>query len=139
MMIEPLDRGFEEIAHTADWALRVWAPDLPELFAQAAQGMYALMQVRLEPAPRLERALEIEGADAESLLVSFLSDLLYYGEHEGVGFDTFDIQVDGTRLRAVAGGAPIAQQNKEIKAVTFHNLAVYASEAGVSTIIVFDV
>jgi len=30
--------GFEEIRHTADWALRVWAPDLSTLFTQAAQG-----------------------------------------------------------------------------------------------------
>jgi SHS2 domain-containing protein len=65
--------------------------------------------------------------------------LLYLGESEGMGFDDFDISLRDNRLHAVARGAPIAAQNKEIKAVTFHNLAVYSSEAGVSTIIVFDV
>lgn len=139
MMIEQPDRGFEEITHTADWALHVWAPDLPSLFALAAKGMAELMQVHLETAPRVERELELESADTESLLVSFLSELLYYGESERLGFDRFEIQIEGARLKAVLHGAPVAQQNKEIKAVTFHNLSVDTSPTGVSTVIVFDV
>ena len=31
--------GFEEIRHTADWALRVWASNLSELLTEAARGM----------------------------------------------------------------------------------------------------
>ena len=34
--------GFREHAHTADWELEVWAPDLPALLEQAAHGMYAI-------------------------------------------------------------------------------------------------
>ncbi len=32
--------GFQEIDHTADWAYRVWADRLDNLFTQAAEGLY---------------------------------------------------------------------------------------------------
>lgn len=131
--------GFIEIEHTADWALKVWAPDVSALFAQAAQGMYWLMETTLQPEPRLTRTVRLEGADAESLLVSFLSELLYLGESQGLGFDLFDLSVDDTRLTAQLQGAPIAEQKKEIKAVTYHNLAIQHTPRGVRTTIVFDV
>jgi SHS2 domain-containing protein len=35
--------SFVEIEHTADWAIRVRGATVPELFINAAAGMYALM------------------------------------------------------------------------------------------------
>lgn len=137
--MDEISVGFHEIEHTADWALRVWAPSLQLLFSKAAEGMYWLMQTSLEPQPRVERALECDGVDSETLLVGFLSDLLYLGESEGLGFDQFDLSISEDHLSAVARGAPIAEQKKEIKAVTYHNLVVRRSEAGYQVTIVFDV
>lgn len=131
--------GFEELEHTADWALRVWAPDLPGLFAAAAQGMYALMETTLTPGERVERAFSLEGPDVESLLVAFLSELLYDGETEGVGYDEFKVSLAEEALTARLRGAEIVSQNKEIKAVTFHNLEVKFQEGVYSVVIVFDV
>lgn len=131
--------GFTELPHTADWSIKAWAPDLPLLFAQCAEGMYWLMQTTLQDSPRVERSLEIEGEDVETLLVSFLSELLYLGESENLGFDKFDLALDDRRLRAALEGAPIAGQQKEIKAVTYHNLAVRRTDEGYTVTIVFDV
>jgi len=131
--------GFSEIGHTADWALKVWAPDLPMLFRLAAEGMYSLTEITLEPGPRIERTIELTGYDTESLLVSFLTELLFLNESQGLGFDQFQITLRQTTLHAVVSGAPIAAQNKEIKAVTYHNLHVSRSSAGFSVTIVFDV
>ncbi len=131
--------GFKEIEHTADWALRVWAPTLPALFSQAAEGMYWLMETSLRTGSRVERVVEVEGADPESLLVGFLSDLLYLGEIEGIGFDRFDVVIDNTSLRAVVHGASIAAQKKEIKAITYHNLAIRLAGQTYTVTIVFDV
>ncbi len=131
--------GFTEIAHTADWALRVWAPDLPVLFAQAAEGMYWLMETTLRPTPRAERVVDLDGADAEILLVGFLTELLYLGEADGLAFDRLDLSISETHLHVVASGAPIAAQKKEIKAVTYHNLAIKRQDARYEVTIVFDV
>lgn len=131
--------GFAEIEHTADWALRVWAPDLDRLFAQAAAGMYWLMGTTFSSGPRTDRDIHLEAIDAEALLVAFLSELLFIGESEGLGFDRIVPVVKATELTATASGVPIAAQKKEIKAVTYHNLAIQHSEAGYQVTIVFDV
>jgi SHS2 domain-containing protein len=131
--------GFREIEHTADWELEVWAPDLPGLLEQAARGMYSLAEVQLKDGPRQKHSLVIEANDRESLLVSFLSEILYYGERQGLGFDAFDLDWDGNRLRANLDGVPIRSIAKEIKAVTWHNLQVKMGEKGLETRLVFDV
>lgn len=131
--------GFSEIEHTADWALRVWAPDLSTLFTQAALGMYWLMETALAEGQRVERRLALDSIDDEALLVDFLSELLYMGESEHLGFDVFSVEINATHLAAVLGGAPITVQKKEIKAVTYHNLAIRQAGAGLQVTIVFDV
>jgi SHS2 domain-containing protein len=131
--------GFSEIEHTADWELEVWAPDMATLLAQAAKGMYVLSETRLQPGPRVDRSLVFSIFDLETLLVDFLSELLYLGEDEGLAFDTYELDLDGERLRAQISGAPIASQAKEIKAVTYHNLEIREGDRGLEVRIVFDV
>lgn len=131
--------GFVERPHTADWALEVWAPDLASLLEESARGMYALMEVRLQEAPRVHTDLALQAGDRESLLVAFLSELLYLSEQERVGFDRFQLTLEGDSLKAELEGAPIRKQLKQIKAVTFHNLSIRAGERGLETVIVFDV
>jgi SHS2 domain-containing protein len=131
--------GYLEISHTADWALKVWAPDLPGLFEQAAHGMYALLQIRLQPGGDYECPVDLDADDVEGLLVNFLSELLYLTEQEGLGFDLFDLVIDGFHLSGRMNGAPVESQAKEIKAVTYHNLVIQKKEQGLETTIVFDV
>src|SRR6266508_1535996 len=100
--------GFQEIQHTADWSMRVWADDLASLFAESARGMNFLAGVKLDNQNRVKRQFEAEGPDVESLLVAFLSELVYYQEQENLAFDTFEINMDRQRLTAKMEGARIA-------------------------------
>jgi SHS2 domain-containing protein len=132
--------GFRERAHTADWELEVWAPDLPSLLEQAARGMYALSGLRLQAGLAHIRTITLHGQDAESLLVRFLSELLWHAQEHGLGFDQFSIVMDDLfNLQATLRGYPIAQLDKEIKAVTYHNLAIVSTPQGLRVNIVFDV
>ena len=131
--------GFLEIEHTADWELKVWALELSNLFEQAALGMYALAGMVLQSKPRLSRSIEMQNVDSESLLVDFLSELLYFSEVEEIGFDSFAIRINGCVLNATLHGAPIDTISREIKAVTYHNLAVNEGASGLEVSIVFDV
>jgi SHS2 domain-containing protein len=131
--------GYLELRHTADWALEVWAADLPRLFEQAAFGMYALSGTHLYPEPRIARNIELTADDAESLLVKFLSELIFVGEQYGLAFDVFELNIQDTRLKARLHGAPMTEQAKEIKAVTYHNLAIQPGPRGLEVRIVFDV
>ena len=131
--------GFREQPHTADWALEAWAPDLMGLFEQAARGMYALMHARLRKGPRDSYRLKLSAPDSETLLVAFLSELLYLTQHDNIGFDAYTLAFHGTTLTAAVAGAPIESIAKEIKAVTYHNLAVRETERGCEATLVFDV
>jgi SHS2 domain-containing protein len=131
--------GYLEIEHTADWELKVWAPDLSTLFEQAALGMYSLAGAIFQTEPRISRSIELQNVDEESLLVDFLSELLYFSEVERAGFDSFEICFNGNVLNANLFGAPLETLSKEIKAVTYHNLAIIKGAAGLEVSIVFDV
>ena len=152
---------FEEVSHTADWALRVRGATLAELFAHAAEGMYSLVGGRVaEGAPRITREVSLAAPDVESLLVAWLNELLYLTESEAYMFDTFEmrdlggaIRIDlpspqsgifdgksgGNRLVARVTGGRAAGLKKQIKATTFHNLRIATTKDGLETTIVFDV
>jgi SHS2 domain-containing protein len=135
--------GFEEISHTADWSVRVWADDLAGLVAESARALYALAGAVPGPGPRVTRNFQMEAQDRESLLVTFLSELVYLMESENLGFDRVDptIAVVGGRveLNAEMEGAPLDSLDKAIKAVTWHNLKILPTPRGLETEIVFDV
>ena len=132
--------SFEEIEHTADWAYRVRGKNLGELFIQAAWGLYALVEMQLAPAPKTTRLIQLKGIDRESLLVAWLNELLYFHESEGLGFEGLEIEhLDEISLQAKVTGAPTQQWLKDIKAVTYHNLAIRETESGLEVTLVLDV
>lgn len=134
--------GYYEVAHTADWALRVWAPDLAGLFCQAAKGMSALLALNLQDVTRLQKEITLSADEIETLLVKFLSELVYELS-QGAGYDGMEVQVvpsdEQFTLHAQVEFAPVNQLRKEIKAVTYHNLVIQQNAAGYQTTIVLDV
>ena len=138
-MFDTSESGFEELSHTADWQLRVWAPSLPELFAAAARGMNALSGAKPAPGPRVTRHFEAEAPEAESLLVAFLSELVWIAEQEKLVFDAFKVVLKDSKLKVRMSGSHILSVDKSIKAVTFHNLQIQKTVAGFQVEIVFDV
>lgn len=134
---------YEELHHTADWCLRVWADDLPSLFAEAAQGMNALSGTEPAPGSAAQRTLSLSAPDVESLLVAFLSELVFAAEQERITFTRFHIETseraDGWELKAEMDSAPLAAVNKMIKAVTYHNLHIRQTARGYEVEIVFDI
>ena len=139
MQGKTLESGFREVQHTADWALEVWAPDLPALFVQATLGMNWLMDVQINRDQLIERSLHLKAVDPESLLVGYLNGILYEMELDSVGFDTFVVKIEDLSLEAGLQGGRLVGLQKAIKAVTFHDLEIKRGENGVRTTIVFDV
>ena len=138
------NKGFEEIPHTADWAMRVWASDLSSLFEEAAQGMNTLAGIKLIGDAKASKHFETEAPDAESLLVTFLSELIYFQEQQNIAFSKFDIRVfdapnNEYRISTDMEGAPIQSIDKAIKAATYHNLKIQKTARGLEVEIVLDV
>ena len=131
--------GFEELPHTADCALRIWAPDLEALFVEAALGLNELAGARLGGAAPTVREISLRSSDAESLLVAFLTDLIFFQEHENLGFSHFRLRLSGDTLSGSIEGSRLAFLTRPIKAVTFHNLRIRRTGRGQEVDIVFDV
>ncbi len=132
--------AFEEIEHTADWALRVRGQNLTDLFRNAAFGMLSLLGIEPVPGYSESRFFELTAEDTETLLVSWLEELLYPLEVENAAVVDFQVEVlDKVELKATIELKKIASIKKEIKAVTFNELDIRAVKSGYETIIVFDV
>ena len=131
---------FVEIEHTADWSIRVRGATLPELFVNAATGMYSLMADLSAITPTTERTIEASSVDAEALLVKWLNELLYHTEMNGEVFCEFAIvSLESARLVSTAKAGRGIELKKQIKAVTFHNIQIASGENGYEVTIVFDV
>ncbi|HUB32605.1 MAG TPA: archease [Bryobacteraceae bacterium] len=120
---------FEILEHPADIGFRAFGFSLPALFANAA---LALLSIAGDPAaaePRHEYRLAVESGDRESLLVDWLSEVLYWWDGKRVAFHEFRIgRFTDQSLEAVALGEPreaVRHQAKVIvKAVTYHQLKI---------------
>jgi SHS2 domain-containing protein len=135
------EEPFVEIDHTADVALRVRGHNLSSLFQHAAQGLFHLM--RCEPAGELsssEHAVSVSADDLETLLVDWLAELLYLAERHDVCFQRFEIEsFDRNSLSAVAYGSGPQYPQRDIKAVTYADLAIRQVDDGYETTVTFDV
>ena len=133
--------AFEEVEHIADCALKIYGTDLQELLLNAAAGMNSL----LNPANNIshaqaEKSIRLKAIDAESLLVEWLSELAYWAETEMLVFHKFDLlSVSSTHIEARIQGRRVAQLEKHIKAVTYHNLEIIQTDGGLTATVVFDV
>jgi SHS2 domain-containing protein len=142
------DVAFEEVEHTADRALRIYGSNMQELLFNAARAMNSLLVTDPEIlSTREERFVSLKAADAESLLVDWLSELAFWAETETIVFHNFDIHVASTtEVKAILYGSRVSQMEKHIKAVTYHNLEIVKhnleivkTDKGLTATIVFDV
>ncbi len=137
------------VEHTADLAMELEAPSLEELFLGAAGGMLGVLLGseggrRVEPSKAVSqrRTLELEAPDREALLVEWLRELLYLHAAEGLLYRDAEIQRLGdTRLVAQVSfetESGVGAVERELKGVTYHDLAVSRRGNGWYARVVFD-
>jgi SHS2 domain-containing protein len=128
-------QAFRILEHTADIGFEAFGASREEVFANAAKALFHII-VDLESVERREALdLRVEGADSPSLLVNWLSELLYLQDAEGWLFADFAINsLSDTSLAAVARGEksdPARHQLKLlVKAITYHQLRLEQTSQG---------
>jgi SHS2 domain-containing protein len=146
-MPAPSPPWLREIDHTGDLGLRVTADSLPHLFERAAEGTFHVLTDLSAVQPDTATRLTVEGRDREALMVRWLSELNYRHTVDRQLFSNFTVEAieetsDGGTLTAIVRGEPIDPDrhvvHTEIKAVTFHGLAVEKTNAGWAVQIIFD-
>jgi SHS2 domain-containing protein len=135
---------YETFDHTADLGLRVRAPDLDTLFAEAAEALFSVLLE--DPGQVAEsRAVEfdIAGDDAEFLLFDWLRELLYRFDAEHLAFRRFEVRVRPDGLHATAFGEPVDRDRHElgheVKAITYHGLRVERAPDGWLAEVIVDI
>ena len=129
--------GFQEIDHFSDRAVLVTAPNVEELFQQAAQAMYTIMDVDCSD-EAFRRTFSLEAIDTESLLVSFLSELLSVAELENLAAQSVKFAFSNLHLAVEVVLSPILKKVENIKAVTYADMNIKQTDEGYETVIVFD-
>ena len=135
---------FEILEHTADAGVLARGRTLAEAFAHAAEGMFSIM-VNLDGVREVEqRSMAVEGHDWPSLLVAWLSELLYYSDVESLLFKRFEMRdFRPYALKAVAYGEPVDRQRHElgtgVKAITRHMLEVEEGPEGCRVQVLLDI
>ena len=134
---------YEPLSHTGDLGMIAYGRDLPDLFAHAAWAMFDLMSDATTIRPLHAATVELEGIDLEDLMVRWLSELLYHYEAERFlcCSATFH-RLEPTRLLATVHGEPLDSSrhpiDTEIKAVTYHQIAVEQTNGRWQTRVIFD-
>ena len=124
--------------------MRVFGVDLRELFAHAAWGLLDLMTDAERIRPNDSRHLSVEAIDLEDLMVRWLGDLLYlYDTDRFLTTNVTFKALEPTSLRATLRGeifdAARHPIDTEIKAVTYHQVAVGRLETGWQARVIFDI
>ncbi|HET9918825.1 MAG TPA: archease [Ktedonobacteraceae bacterium] len=137
-------RPYEVFDHTADVGLHAYGTTLAELFIHAAEGMESLMIAPEQVRSLVSRKIMVEGHDSVSLLVAWLSELIFLFDTEFLLLRDFAIDaITETRLTARVSGEPYDAQRHDlssaIKAVTWHEAAVERTSEGYKASIIFDI
>jgi SHS2 domain-containing protein len=135
---------FEILEHPADIGFRALGGTLAELFETAALALLSIACELDDILPRETHRVQAAGADYESLLVSWLNEVLYWFDGRRIAFRQFRVQeIEPERVTAVGWGEPrdaLRHRPKLIvKAVTWHQLKVSSSNGGWMAEVFLDV
>jgi SHS2 domain-containing protein len=126
---------FEILEHPADIGFRAWGRTIPELFENSAVAMLSIAAELDDVSPRIDYPLQASGTDYESLLVNWLSEVLYWTDGKLVAFRKFRVDtITPTAVSAVGKGEPRDPARHRakliVKAVTYHQLRVIQTPDG---------
>lgn len=136
---------YEPLDHTAEAGIIARGATLAEAFANAAEGMYALL-VDLDGVEEREaRQVTLTGESREALLTDWLLELIFLTETEGLLFCRFQVdELTESHLQARAWGERFdaerhAANNVMVKAVTRHLLEIGREDGGYRVQVLFDI
>jgi len=121
-----MEPDFTLLEHTADVKVRASGPNFRGTLVNLTRGMLALLFDDLAITGELRRDLMVDGYDRESRVVTFLNEVLYVLESEGLAPSAIGVvRLEEDLLSAdVTWGRPRGRMVREIKAATYHQLLV---------------
>jgi SHS2 domain-containing protein len=137
-------KTFEVLDHTADIGIIAYGADIKQVFANAAAGMASLIIDLDKIDDHIHRDIELRSYDDENLLVEWLNELLYIYDVEHLLFKRIEVyELYDSNIKARCFGDKIDFKRhiikREIKAATYHMLALGKDRNKYSAQIIFDI
>ncbi len=141
-------KQYEYLEHTADIKFLAYGRTLEELFENAALAMFNVMIDTGKVSGETAKEVFLKSSDLESLLVDWLSELLYLFEVDEIVFRKFqvkEIRDEGSEysITARASGEKFYPESHpfetEIKAVTYNQLEIEKTADGWKAQVVVDI
>ncbi|MBD3359669.1 MAG: archease [Candidatus Buchananbacteria bacterium] len=132
---------YENLEHTADLKIRAFGKDKKEVFVNMAKGMFDNMidnESLLKDQP-IKREIRIDSVDLQSLLVDFLSELLYLSDTNDEIYNKFELIFKDLELKATIAGYKVEKIKLDIKAVTYNDLVIKEKDNQWIAEVVFDI
>jgi SHS2 domain-containing protein len=134
--------GYEILEHTADIGVRALGTTLEETFEQATRGLADIIGAWSGEEGE-DVTVEVDAPDLGALLVDWLSEVLYL-------HDARDAIIAGVNVHSVEGGRAVGTitlgprggrdlEGTQVKAITYHQLAVEPTDGGWVARVFFDV
>jgi SHS2 domain-containing protein len=128
------------VEHVGELAIRLEADSPPELFAESARALAEVMLGRPAAASGPYEHVWVKAPDREALLVAWLDELIFRAERDHKVYGDVQIQrvADG-EMDAAVRGEPAGDLKTQVKAATYHGLAIVDTPTGVTATVVLDV
>ena len=131
---------YRVINHPSDIGIEAFGKDKKELFENSAFSMMDMMFELSGVKKEMSFDVKVTGDDQVSLLVSWLSELLYLSDSNHVALSDFKItKMSDAELEAKVYGGKIGKVKRFIKAATYNQLEIKKEKGSWKSRIIFDV
>lgn len=132
--------SYKILEHTADLKIQAQGKDLSEVFAEILKGMFENCQPEFDESSSLvKRRVQVKAENLESLLVNFLSEVVYLSDANNEAYFSADLAIEDNEVKGEIQGKKIKRFQTEIKAVTWHDLEIKKVGDRWQAIVLFDV
>jgi SHS2 domain-containing protein len=132
--IAPADAAFEATGH-----------DLAEVFSAAARALFAIIIDLKQVKTVVNRMVTLEAESRDELLYAWLSELVYLKDVHRELYSEFDVLIaigEKLQLQATIGGDSVDNLAgltlTDVKAITYHLLAIESITSGLKATVVVD-
>lgn len=131
---------FEILEHVTDLKIRFFGKTKEELFLNAMTGMYEGAKYEAQDR-KIKREMKVSSSDLTSLLVDFLSELLYLTEINQEVYEQIQFQkLNDTNIEGILIGKKLKRMGVLIKGVTYHDLDIQQKKEGTwEATVLFDI
>ncbi|VVB82468.1 Protein archease [uncultured archaeon] len=133
---------FKFLEHTADVKFQAFGKSIEEVFENSSLALKETICGKLEVEGEKEKTIKIRGDDLESLLYTFLEEIIYLLDAEDfILKEIKSIEINDLKLKAILVGDNASNYglNSKVKAVTYNEMFIKEENGKWISQVVLDV